>query len=120
MARLIRAHVPGFECMPECGTTISDAHNEILDAYLEVSDSLSHDEIVGAVICFPGFPVCEGHAYYLVVNDDPVLLSHIPYGPSWHANIELINKVDREFILDRRRKSREVLHLLHGRARRTS
>lgn len=33
--------------------------------------------------CVVGFPYADGHAFYKVLNDNPLTLEHIPYGDAW-------------------------------------
>jgi hypothetical protein len=47
------------------------------------SNTLPEGEVKGAVI---GFPRADGRALYLVVNDKPLKLMHLPYGDAWHID----------------------------------
>jgi hypothetical protein len=59
--------------------------------------SLEKGETLGAII---SWPVADGSAVYLVVNDKPLTLQHVIYGDSWHVPMAMIRGTRKQDILD--------------------
>jgi hypothetical protein len=71
---------------------------------LAVSDSLEGDDVVGAMLKWQR---ADGYAWYLVVNDDPLMIQHVPYGDAWTVEWALIkglNMDDVRQMVDRNRR----------------
>lgn len=61
--------------------------DKLVAGLLEASDKVPMDEVAGRVL---QFPVADGHAFYLVTQDKPLTLQHIPYRDAWEADGALI------------------------------
>lgn len=68
----------------------------VLNELTETSNNLPEGEIVGAVL---KFPVADGHAFYLVTDDDPLMVQYIMYGDCYYVHPALIRGLEREDVL---------------------
>lgn len=71
------------------------------------SDLLEHDNIVGALLAFP---VADGEAYYLVIQEKPLVLAHVAEGDGYRLEDWMLKGITRRDIEDRlayRRKLNE-------------
>jgi hypothetical protein len=62
---------------------------------------LRNKSMVGAIL---KFGVADGYAVYIVTNDEPLEVQHIPIGDAWHIDRCHMNGIDMEEV---RRQVRE-------------
>jgi hypothetical protein len=67
-----------------------------LQKYMDASDALKENDILGAVISFPRG---DGHAIYRVCKETPLTLEHIPDGDCWQVEDALIRGLTKQDIL---------------------
>lgn len=75
----------------------------VLNRLEEKAEALPDGQIVGALI---DFAVADGKAIYLVVNDSPLQLSHLPYGDGYAVHPALIKGLDRSDVLQQVKRAK--------------
>lgn len=81
--------------------------SEELQRLSEVSRKVDIDkgEIKGIVV---RFPVADGYAHYLVVNDKPLTLQHIPFCDAWQVEPALIRGLRKQDIVKYETQARQL------------
>jgi hypothetical protein len=67
-----------------------------LDALCAKTAALPEGQIVGAVLRWPR---ADGFAFYIVTNDKPLTLQHLPCGDRWQVENALIRGLTKKDVL---------------------
>lgn len=99
-------------------TSFANGAKEQLDALeaLRVkSDSLPEGEVKGALI---KFPVADGYAHYVVVNDRPLEVRHVPFLDGYRVHPALIRGLTIKDVREHVARDRRLASLFDRRSRR--
>lgn len=82
-----------------------DADEVIFEKLCKASEKVNVDkgEVIGLVV---SFPIADGYASYLVVNEKPLTLQHIPVRDRYQADYCTIRGLRKEDVLARERADR--------------
>ena len=90
------------------------AHSAELERLQAASDALPEGILVGGLL---SFPVADGYAYYLVRNNDPLTLQHVPFGDAWTIPTPYVRGLEPEDVIEQlARRRRFQAHLAAKRA----
>lgn len=79
------------------GSGNTQAEMKELDRLLASMDEMSGDTLVGVVI---DFPVADGKAMYLVTEEDPLTLQHLPFWDGYSIPAPYVRGLEREDIIE--------------------
>lgn len=92
MAKLSEKQLDGWEQKEdESFMTYFDRQDKMLDEL--ILKSKNSNIILNKVI---SFPIADGKAWYLVTNESPLELTHIPYGDCYQVNYIMIKGLDSD------------------------
>lgn len=74
-----------------------EAEDAALDKLQRTSDELPQGKIVGALM---RFQVADGYAYYVVSQESPLILLHVPWADGYKANPATIRGINKTYILN--------------------
>lgn len=80
-------------------------HVKAFNALQDYADSLTEDQIVGQII---RWQVADGYAYYMVVDDDPLTVSSIPFLDGWQVDPIMIKGLDADDVREKVRQRRAM------------
>jgi hypothetical protein len=75
--------------------------------------ALPEGEIVGGLLRWQRG---DGYAFYIVVNDDPLEIAHVPFGDEWRVEPPLIRGLNRDDVEDMLAREKAMADLF-GRGR---
>ena len=80
-----------------------------LDRLIDASIALPDGQIEGGVI---RFSVADGHAFYYVKSESPLILQHIPFLDAYEIDAATIRGLNREDVVELIRQERSLRSLL--------
>ena len=81
----------------------------VLDRLIDASIALPDGQIEGGVI---RFSVADGHAFYYVTSESPLILQHIPFLDAYEIDAATIRGLNREDVVELIRQERSLRSLL--------
>ena len=114
MAKFDKMKYPGFnklqgETFDACYKRTVKAMRDLEDKSAQINPSVS---IVGALI---KFPYADGFAYYIVSQDKPITVQHVPYGDAWQADPVTIRGIDKSTVVEQLNRTKNLNDLFSNR-----
>lgn len=104
--------LPPFD--PECFRTGKwDESPDVIEfaRLMEESDNLPEGEVVGFML---QWQVADGYAWYRVVSEDPLEVSHVPYSDGWRVDPIMIKGLDLDDVHEKIRQRKAFWSIFGG------